>query len=244
MFIKRSPGGPGYIILNAIRAMNIIGLLAVIAASSVMLVKTFVVSKFFFFDAITHVITAFLSLFLIITEFPLFRNYVARNWPLFSPSSGLVTLGVTMVVLGVSILGNLNKKATSQKSLGTSFWRIVISSGILVVILGVINIFASYIFRDSSRGITARQYRSHGAVADQKVVSSASSATSRRRSFHLGRADTLPSYRTETQHVAPHRNISAPVNDVSPSQFSKFDNQCNDIERPDLAHHPAMTGRF
>jgi uncharacterized membrane protein HdeD (DUF308 family) len=80
--------------------------------------------------------------FLIITELPLFRNYIARNWPLFAPSSGFVTLGITMIVVGVSILGNLNKEATSQESLGMSFWQIVISSGILVVILGVINLFA------------------------------------------------------------------------------------------------------
>jgi len=50
--------GPGYIILNGIRAANIIALLASIAASIVMVVKTFTVSKFFFFDAVTHVITA------------------------------------------------------------------------------------------------------------------------------------------------------------------------------------------
>lgn len=37
--------GPGYIILNVIRAMNIIALLAVVASSVVMLVKTFIVSK-------------------------------------------------------------------------------------------------------------------------------------------------------------------------------------------------------
>lgn len=47
-----------------------------------------------------------------------------------------------MIVVGVSILGNLNKEATSQESLGKSFWQIVISSGILVVILGVVNLFA------------------------------------------------------------------------------------------------------
>jgi hypothetical protein len=41
--------------------MNIIGFLAVIAASVVMLVKTSVSSKFFFFDAVTHVLTAVTS---------------------------------------------------------------------------------------------------------------------------------------------------------------------------------------
>jgi hypothetical protein len=56
---RTSLAGPGYIILGGIRIMNTIGLLAVIAASVVMLVKTSVASKFFFFDAITHVLTAF-----------------------------------------------------------------------------------------------------------------------------------------------------------------------------------------
>ena len=47
-----------------------------------------------------------------------------------------------MLILGVNILGNLNKRATSQKNLGLAFWRIVIGSGILVMILGVFNIVA------------------------------------------------------------------------------------------------------
>lgn len=82
------------------------------------------------------------TVFLIITELPIMTCYVARNWPLLSPSSGFVTLGVLMVFTGTSILGNLNKEATSEQSLGLSFWQIVIASGILTLILGVINIIA------------------------------------------------------------------------------------------------------
>ena len=69
-----------------------------------------------------------------------------------------------MIVIGVSILGNLNKAATSQSSLGTPFWRIVIASGILTCILGPVNICASYWFRNKPLGITARQVRMHGAT--------------------------------------------------------------------------------
>jgi len=58
---SKSLAGPGYIILNGIRAMNVVAFLAVIAASIVMLVKTSVASKFFFFDAVTHVFTAITS---------------------------------------------------------------------------------------------------------------------------------------------------------------------------------------
>lgn len=60
-FFKKPLAGPGYVILNIIRIMNIIAFLAVIIASFSMLVKTFIVSKFFFFDAVSHVVTAFLS---------------------------------------------------------------------------------------------------------------------------------------------------------------------------------------
>ena len=60
-FFKRSLAGPGYVVLNTIRVMNIIALLSVVAASFVMLVKTFVVSKFFFFDGVSHLITGCVS---------------------------------------------------------------------------------------------------------------------------------------------------------------------------------------
>ena len=79
-------------------------------------------------------------MFLIVSELSLFKTYFARNWPLLSPSSGFVTLGFTMIIVGVSILGNLNKQATSQESLGLGFWRLVIASGIVVAILGFLNI--------------------------------------------------------------------------------------------------------
>lgn len=37
--------GPGYIILNVLRGLNIIALASVVASSIVMLVKTFIISK-------------------------------------------------------------------------------------------------------------------------------------------------------------------------------------------------------
>lgn len=47
-----------------------------------------------------------------------------------------------MLVLGVEILGNLNKPATTQDALGMPIWRIVISSGIVVFTLGFLNIIS------------------------------------------------------------------------------------------------------
>lgn len=50
-----------------------------------------------------------------------------------------MTLSATMIILGVSVLGDLNRKATSQESLGLAFWRIVASAGILAMVMGLIN---------------------------------------------------------------------------------------------------------
>lgn len=60
-FSTKNLNGPGYIILNGIRGMNIIALLAVITASIVMLVKISTDTKLFFFDAVSHVVTAVTS---------------------------------------------------------------------------------------------------------------------------------------------------------------------------------------
>ncbi len=188
---------------------------------------------------------------LIITEIGLFRRYIANNWPLLSPSSGFVTLGVLMIILGVSLLGNLNKTATSKQSLGEHYWSLVIAAGILVSILGLMNIFASYMFRQKSLDITARQVRAHGSTAPEKVYVSPSTsrATRSRRSFHLGRrtmSETLPSYHTQQSA----RNISNPLPSGSPSQFDKFAGAgstevrvVNGVHRPDLAAHPAFQGQ-
>ncbi|CAA9964098.1 hypothetical protein PTMSG1_07457 [Pyrenophora teres f. maculata] len=156
--------GPGYIILNVLRALNIIALSSVVASSVVMLVKTFIISKFFFFDATSHVITAIAGLFFIVSECSLFRNFYARNWPLLSPSHGFVTLGCAMMVIGLNMLGNMNKEATSQKSLTMPFWRLLVASGILAIIIGFFNVVASFVFCDKSRHITARMVRSRGAM--------------------------------------------------------------------------------
>lgn len=115
-----------------------------------------------------------IAVFLITSELPIFKGYFARNWPLLSPSRGFVTLAVAMIVIGIQVMGNLNKSAGSQQALGMPFWRIVIASGILVFTLGWINLLASYIFRDTKQSITARMVRSHGAVAIHKTPKSIS----------------------------------------------------------------------
>ena len=47
-----------------------------------------------------------------------------------------------MFMLGAGVLGNLNKKSMGQDALGMTFWRIVISAGILGLVMSLINLAA------------------------------------------------------------------------------------------------------
>lgn len=93
-------------------------------------------------------------MFLIVSELSLFPSYFARTWPLLSPGHGFFALGLAMLALGVSLLGNLNKSAFSQSSLGMTYWRLLVAAGTVITILGIFNIAA---VRSVLQG-TSRQY--------------------------------------------------------------------------------------
>ncbi|KAF1849602.1 uncharacterized protein K460DRAFT_399719 [Cucurbitaria berberidis CBS 394.84] len=214
--------GPGYIILNVLRGLNIIALASVVASSIVMLVKTFIVSKFFFFDATSHVITAIVGLFLIVSECSLFRGFFARNWPLLSPAHGFVTLGCAMMVIGLNMLGNMNKQATSQQSLSMPFWRLLVASGILSIVIGFFNVVASFVFRDKSRNITARRVRSRGAMTLHEDIENGSYYDPKHKAFtisthHTGSSSSRNNFNGGTP---PMRQGTPPVDCGSPQVAS------------------------
>jgi hypothetical protein len=59
--LKESLAGPGYVILNTIRVLNIVVFVDLIAACVVMLVKINMLNSFFFFQAVTHAVVALIS---------------------------------------------------------------------------------------------------------------------------------------------------------------------------------------
>jgi hypothetical protein len=166
---KRDLSGPGYVVLNVLRVMNIISLTAAATAFVIMLVKTIIKSKFFVFDGLSHVFGFSFSIFLIVSETGLFRRWYAVNWPMLSLSHGFTFLGSMMIVIGVHILGNMNKESTSKKNLGKSFWQIVLAAGILACIFGFFNIVAGFLFRKKNEGMTSRMVRAYGAGAPQRA---------------------------------------------------------------------------
>lgn len=76
------------------------------------------------------------------SELPILGQYFLTHWPLLSPLHGFFALGLAMIAIGADVLGNLNKPSASQASLGDNIWRLVISSGIILLVLGFVNIIA------------------------------------------------------------------------------------------------------
>ena len=157
--------GSGHLILNALRALTIIGLGTVMVACWAMIVLSGLTQHFFFFDTISHFFIFVVAVFLVISEVNLFREYFANNWPVLSPTHSLAWLGLALLMMGCQLLGDLVKPAYEQENLGLPMWRLVVSAGILSITFGVFNMLASVIFRDSIQRITARQIRSDGNLA-------------------------------------------------------------------------------
>ncbi|CZT44944.1 uncharacterized protein RSE6_05201 [Rhynchosporium secalis] len=258
MFSESKITGAGYITLNVIRALNIISLLLVVVASWIMLVMTVKTSNFFFFDGVSHFITSSIGLFLVVSEVNLFRSYFISHWPMLSPEHGFVFLGLSMIVLGFNILGNLNKAATSIENLGLPMWRIVISSGVLTAVIGFFNIIATYVFCDSKLNITGRQVRSHGASIPQEPMKKTFSLSS--GSFHRSLSQTLPSYhappadrqKSRFSFRLPVRSSKLPISHPiiqDKEQFAKWDESRSSpvapglaVQRPPTALHPYHQG--
>lgn len=209
--------GPGWYILNVLRACNIITLLSMATSSMVLVIKTDMATNFFIFQAVAHCITCGVALLLIISELPqpaFVRDFYRNNWPTFSTfdiggrGHSLAWLGIWMVAMGVWVLGSLNGDEVLAK-LSLPLWRLTLASGILALIFGVFNFIVSSIFRDSQRNITVRMIREHGANV-----------------YNVARV-TAPDYTFDNATLSSSRNNSIRKEKQPFTQF----------------HHP-MTNRF
>lgn len=62
--------------------------------------------------------------------------------PQLSETASFVPLSLIMIIMGVSVLGNLNNNDYSSDNMGMPFWRIVASAGILAMTMGIVNFIA------------------------------------------------------------------------------------------------------
>jgi len=259
--------GKGHLILNALRAFNIIGLGVVMVASWAMIVLSGLSGNFFFFDMISHFFVFSIAVFLAISEVGLFQGYFERNWPVLSPTHSLAWLGAAMFVIGCSILGDLVKPAYNVDVLGLAMWRLVLSAGILSITFGTFNIMASAVFRGNE--ITARNIRSDGSLATptkKDTYDSYSGYSSRDRDDYSSRSNTLTQQdepisaarrftrmlnvknlrKSKIQISKPFNPVISQHADIERADTDQFANRGSPIDphvqRPPTALHPAFTG--
>ncbi|KAK8202786.1 hypothetical protein IWZ01DRAFT_112084 [Phyllosticta capitalensis] len=218
--------GPGYILLNIFRLLNIVSLLAVSTSSIVVVVKTIIRSnQYYVFDLCGRVITALIALFLVVSELSVFRNYFLRDWPLLSYDHGFVVLGMAMITMGVNLLGSLNKEI-NEATLGTPFFRLVLSSGIVSLAVGFFNIGISFIFRDRKLRISARRVRAQGVVALQDAEAQREMAQAQKTLSVKTSMNSVSNTRTPTPYqnraATPSPVVSSP--EAPPSSTSLFRN--------------------
>lgn len=152
-----------YIILNVIRALNILAILAAELATGSLLVKTanVTVAWFNIFDLAAKVFIIIFGICLLITEVPrVLGAWISRHWPAFGYQSGFLSLGVCMTFLGCIVLSYLTKQDADEKHLGGDFYRMCEAAGLMCIIMGHINVVATLVLQDRGRGLTARQVRS------------------------------------------------------------------------------------
>jgi hypothetical protein len=263
--------GSGHLVLNALRAFTIIGLVTVMVSCWAMIVISGLTKHFDFFDTITHFFIFAIAVFLVISEVGLFKAYFHNSWPVLGPDHSLVWLGLASVIMGCSLLGDLVKPAFEIDNLGLPLWRLVMASGILAITFGVFNMVASVIFRDGQSGITARQVRSHGNLAPRnKEAASAYDSNSytsygARDNFsqrsaslrHRDEEEPRPSAAKRITRMLNPKNmnfrksriqISAPMPQF-PRDVERGDHHDDRaspiipaVQRPPTALHPAFTG--
>lgn len=77
--------------------------------------------------------------------------------PQLGETASFVPLSLIMIILGVSVLGNLNNDDYSGDNMGMPFWRVVASAGILAMTMGIVNFIAvclSFLSREINKIFT------------------------------------------------------------------------------------------
>lgn len=225
LFDLSSFRGIGMIVLQVLRGLTIIGLGAGIAASVVLIAKVDTNKAYWFFDAVSSTFTVLFSIFFIVTEVPMLKmlkRWIRTNWPTFSDMHGLVWLGIATFMIGCTILGKLTQPYASQKEMGMAMWQLVLAGGILNVVFGGLNIFASVVFWDRRNNINARDIRAHGSLAENHKDSASTFAGSYTASHHSpslrkekGRSKFVSMFWKKDEPEAPREfprpNISGPI---------------------------------
>ncbi|KAK1772634.1 hypothetical protein QBC33DRAFT_21775 [Phialemonium atrogriseum] len=251
--------GFGHIFLQVLRLLTIITLLTTMASNWAMIIVSGLEDRFAFFDTVSHIFASTIALCLIISELDMIgilKRYFERNWPVLSPTHSLAWLGLAMVMLGCQLISDQGKEAYSKKIFGMPLWRLVLSSGILAITFGFSNILSSLIFRDGKGGITARQIRSDGNLAQPTSAKDDIYEEYSQRSASVRQKENISAARRVTRmlNVKNFRRskiqISKPIMHPTDADLEHGDSGRDDraspimpnVQRPPTVMHPAYTG--
>ncbi|KOS18632.1 hypothetical protein ESCO_001399 [Escovopsis weberi] len=170
---KSSVRGIGMIFLQALRVCTVITLFATGAACWVLIIKVDKLKPFFVFQCISLFFTSIFCSLLVVSELALaqfIKVYLRRTWPVLSDHYGMGWLGGGMLIIGCNVLGALNRSDESSQRLDGPFSSLVLASGILSFVFGSLNIICSMIWCDTKEGITARDIRANGSLAQASAA--------------------------------------------------------------------------
>ncbi|KAG6016829.1 hypothetical protein E4U54_000383 [Claviceps lovelessii] len=257
----------GMFVLQILRVFSVITLLALASSCWVMIIKVNKDRPYFVFECASLAFTSIISLFLLASELPgnFIKKYYRQTWPVLSDFHGHLWYGLAMVMLGCNILGNLNKPANDKENLGPHYYKLVLASSILCLILGCLYIISSAVWRDGTEGINSRDIRDHGALAknERETLPDYSSSTTS-HSFKANNEEKTSSKicnalwgkaKKETGESKPSRPIiSRPIPAHKDVEHAAGQNDerspiAPDIKRPDDSLHPihqthSMSSRY
>lgn len=163
-----SLNGAGFFVLQGLRVCTVITLLAAAAACWVLIIQVDQYKSFFVFQCMSLFFTSMGCLFLIVAEYPVIkflRGFYRESWPVLSSSHGVGWMGAAIVIIGCHVLGSLNQKGYDTDAFAGHFSNLVLSSGILCIVFGLLNIICALIWRDGKQGINSRNIRKDGSLA-------------------------------------------------------------------------------
>ena len=260
--------GIGMVVLQMVRVFTVITLAALAASCWVLIVKVGKDKTYFVFECASLFFTFVIALVLMVSEFPVVsavRSYFRSTWPVLSDAHGVGWLGIAMVMLGCNMLGNLNRPAYDADKMGPHFSKLVLASAVLAITFGALNFICALVWRDAKEGVTSRDIRANGSLADSRRQSlpdyspSASSVRGEKTrskflSFlHRGDAagEKKPSRPIISGPISAHQDLErgavneydhdhAHGNDMEPAHDRRSP-IVPGLKRPDTALHPMHT---
>ncbi|KAL7784550.1 hypothetical protein V8C37DRAFT_357615 [Trichoderma ceciliae] len=235
--------GAGLVVLQALRVATVITLLTAGAACWILIINVEKNKPYFIFECFTlFSISVFCSL-LVVSELAFaqfIKIYLRRMWPVLSDHHGLSWLGLGMIIIGCNILGMLNHNLKMSSALSS----LVLAAGILALIFGFLNILFSFIWCDRKEGITSRDIRANGSLAQSQRQYSNFDTTSRSSSVRnektRSKFASMFWKKEKDEYMNGQPEISAPyithhARDIEAQNDSPI---IPGLKRPDTALHP------